>query len=163
MGNPVPTYSIHLDTLLAITAEDLKKEDFDPWPVLTDTGGAIFPILVQKKIRSSVTVFVTGNEKEKLSVKLGPLGSRSDTELLRQIDRYSCKCFVIRASALNRQFLGDGDKTKKSFKVRVIADGPGELKKGAVVSARAFFAELSREANNPKYVMPDRPGMKAKP
>ena len=154
-GQPVPVYSIHLDKLRAIkTGEDIK-----PWSVLTETGSAILPILVQKEIRSSATAFVVPDEHtDKPSVELGPLGSRNDTQLLREIKTRSCKCFVIRASALDRQFLGEGDKANRSFKIRVMADGPGKkLKKGDYLDAEEVFAELSREAKRPGYDLPDRP------
>jgi hypothetical protein len=160
VGKPVPFYSLDLDRLRSIP----QDQDIDPWSLLTETGGAIVPILAENKIRSSATVFIApGVDKDKQPVKLGPLGSGRDTQLLREIQSSSCKCFVIRASALDRQFLGEGDKSQPSFMIRVMADGPGKLKKGDVLDAKQVFAELSCEAKKSRYDMPDRPGKKPKP
>jgi hypothetical protein len=155
VGSAVPIFSIHLRRLQAIQNE----RSVEPWSLLTQTHGAFVPISIKQKIKSAVTVSVdSSSHAPNAFVTVDILGSRAGRMVFAEIEARPCKCFAIVVNALDRHFLGEGSRTQPSFNVRVLEDGPGNLKKGEVRDARDVLVELSTEAKNrKKYDMPKEP------
>ncbi|MCS6292496.1 MAG: hypothetical protein H8J66_05425 [Nitrospira sp.] len=154
VGKPVPIYSLHLDQLRAIQ----NTHHLAPWSILISTDGAFVPILVQQKVRSAAAVSIDPHTHVSLlPVRVDVVGSNVGRTVLTELETNPCKCFVILANALDRQFLGEGDRSQPSFNVRVLKDGPGKLRKGDLLDAKQLLAELSTEAKNSKYDLPHQP------
>ena len=65
----------------------------------------------------------------------------------------NCKCFMIWIPALKQYLLGV--QTSGEFKIKMLRNGPGDLKKGQLVSASEVFKELAKEAKTKKYDYPE--------
>jgi hypothetical protein len=159
IGQSFPIYHLGLDQLQAFKTVE------DPKTLLSKTTSFIYPLSVpvagKPELRSSAIVSITpGKEGRKPVVRLTQLGSPELIKLLETgrddlLNQYKtpCKCFVVSVPALSRNFLGD--EIEGRFMIRVLEDGPGELKMGDLLSADQVFTELSKVAQTGNYEMPE--------
>lgn len=134
----------------------------DPRPLLGKANGVICPIVVleggKPQVRSSASIVIDQD------VKLTQLGAgaplpiqlltKARANLLKEREASSCRCFVI-FTGLDRGFLGD--ETSGTFMIKVLVDDLGKLRKDDLLLAKQVFDELSNEAKDKKYDVPDSP------
>ena len=159
---PFPIYHVRLDQLREYKSP--HKPDAALRKLLIDTHSWILPLAITEngvsQIRSSATVVAIGKDQG-TSFRLSEMTSPELVEQLTEArveaknshpDKL-CACFAIWIPALSRYFFGDW--TTKTLMIKVLEDGPGELRKG-FLSGEKVFHELSREAQNSRYDAPQR-------
>ena len=163
-------YYVGLDNLRAYDEGD------DPWRLLERTNTFIYPVVApatdkpEEQVRSAAVVDVELDEKNsEVNQQISMLGV-DDTlpihalvearrSLMTELHTDKCRCFVIAIPALGTGFLGT--RTAESFQIKVIKQGPGKLKKDALLPAKVVFDELAREAKKSKYDTPEEPGIRS--
>jgi hypothetical protein len=155
-GSPFKVYMIRLDELQSY------QTGSDPRPLLHETNGRIFPLMLNEQVRSSAMVDLSRKDQgDEFILRVTQLGSPSLIKVLtefRQVleQKKGCEstCFVVWVPAIKRYFLGD--KTSEGIKLKVLIDGPGEkLKKGDFLPAEQVFSILQSEAQkNQRYEFP---------
>jgi len=171
-ANEEPKIEPKVDEVLPITyvqLNDLKSfsEKEDPAKLILRQNAFVVPIDIPEKFRTkpslnqtfTVVAPLKGEAGSKTQWKISQSGPSRNFQALVDgkkeiIEKdQTCKCFIIWIPALKQYFLGD--QTSGKFKIKVLRDGPGGLKKGQLVSASEVFKELAKEANTKKYDFPE--------
>lgn len=155
-GSPFKVYMVRLDELQSY------QTGSDPRPLLHETNGRIFPLMLNDQVRSSAMVDLSKKDQDdEFILRVTQLGSPSLIKVLAEFrqeleQKKECEgtCFVVWIPALKRYFLGD--KTSEGIKLKVLIDGPGvELKKGDFLPAEQVFLILQSEVQkNQRYEFP---------
>lgn len=156
-----PMYVVGLEKL-----KRYKKGD-DPWALLSQTSTIIFPLSIEQdkefKTRSAVTVAYQRDKNNSFIPRIVEMGNPVLIRLLTEARVESQKesrcnqpsdCFVVTVPALGLHLFGYHNSTTKEFKLLVLNQVLGQVKRGDLRTAQEVVTQLSNDARTGQY---DRP------
>lgn len=139
LGVGLRTYDVSLNRLKTIQGD----HDPDPVALLIDIHEIIFPLLVEKQPRASLTIIELERGKGWI------VGKEGRSALIHLIESYrkSKEDNLVRISALGLRFLGKRDQTYKNELVLIpLVDRPAfGIQAGQPVLARALSQQLRKK------------------